>query len=80
MHGAAGHFKADLTAAFLARCAHCGAPHPMARNLATNECPDCGAAATAPSVRTVPAKLTGVRIALALMAIGRWLFSISKRF
>lgn len=72
-----------MTHRFMARCAHCHAPHPMARKppVESDICPDCGQPSQPPA-DTVDASTNGglwLWLANRCHALARWLMKISER-
>jgi hypothetical protein len=70
---ALGTFEPALTVQFLPRCPGCAQPHPRARQVDSDECPDCGTFCPTGAPQVVPAALTGFAPWVLLARLFLWL-------
>lgn len=80
-----GHWEPAVARQFLPRCAHCHAPHPMARKprIESEICPDCGTPSGEPgAIEVQVGSVPGLRgyIGGTLLSIGRGLRNFAKGF
>ncbi|HEY3694183.1 hypothetical protein [Phenylobacterium sp.] len=83
----AGHYEPEMVHQLLRRCAHCHAPHPLARRPPSpaGVCPDCGETAQLPGLEiSVRAVLTGrsptTLIARLFLWLGKALMTLAKGY